>query len=184
MVQHSEDSLMLHEHRSADQRQPRDQTPDPCTHSHPFLHFLSSDFKPLIMSAAPLPLRCKTRSGQQMVENLTMETTVADFRAVLSGLSDIGMSRLRVLSGFPPQPLDLSDEAARLSSLGLRPRDTVIIEELKYELIGESTRSLQYMRNMASVLFQVTSLTPKERNQRLFHRITDLRLQIHRPCSC
>lgn len=89
------------------------------------------------MPGSPLPLRCKTRHGQQMVENLTSETTVADFRAVLSGLSDIGSNRLRVLSGFPPRPLDLSDDAASLLSLGLKPRDTVIIEETKYEVNGE-----------------------------------------------
>ena len=90
------------------------------------------------MPASALPLRCKTRHGQQMVENLTSETTVADFRAVLSGMSDIGSNRLRVLSGFPPRPLDLTDDSACLSSLGLKPRDTVIVEELKYELNGEA----------------------------------------------
>lgn len=72
-----------------------------------------------------------------MVENLTSDTTVADFRAVLSGLSDIGYNRMRILTGFPPRPLDLSDDGARLSSLGLKPRDTVIVEELKNESIGE-----------------------------------------------
>ena len=92
------------------------------------------------MPASPLPLRCKTKDGQQMVENMTTATTVADFRAVLSSLSDIRSSRLRVLTGFPPRPLDLTQETASLGSLGLRPRDTLIIEELPPNVNGKVLR--------------------------------------------
>ena len=81
------------------------------------------------MASKSLPLRCKTKEGQQMVENLTSDTSVADFKAVLSGLSGIHVPRLKVLSGFPPRPLDLTNDFETLHGLGLRPRDTVIIEE-------------------------------------------------------
>ena len=78
----------------------------------------------------PLPLRCKTKNGQQMIENINSDTSVADFKAIMSSLSGIQQNRLKILSGFPPRPLDLTNDLKTMHALGLRPRDTVIIEEL------------------------------------------------------
>ena len=83
------------------------------------------------MAGTSLVLRFKTRNGNQSVANLTSDTTVADLKALLTGFSDIGSERLRVLSGFPPRPLDLTCDNEPISSLGLLPRDTLIIEELR-----------------------------------------------------
>lgn len=83
------------------------------------------------MAGSSLPLRFKTRNGNQSIANLTADTTVADLKALLSGFSDVSSERLKVLSGFPPKPLDLSCDNEPISSLGLKPRETLIIEELK-----------------------------------------------------
>lgn len=64
-----------------------------------------------------------------MIENLSTDTTVADFKAILASLANIPPTRLKVLSGFPPKQLDLSKEEETLGVLGLRPRDTIIVEE-------------------------------------------------------
>lgn len=88
----------------------------------------------------PFPLRIKLKSGQPiLLENLTTDTTIGDLKAILSGITGYNWSQLRILSGFPPKPVNLNlDDMETISTLSLRPKDLIIIDVASNEIIGEN----------------------------------------------
>lgn len=66
-----------------------------------------------------------------MINNLTHDNTVDDLKAVLFSLTGTEPCRIRILKGYPPTPLDLSDGSAKLSILLPQTRDSLIVEESK-----------------------------------------------------
>lgn len=50
------------------------------------------------------------------------------FLLMLESMSGIEHNRIRVLSGFPPKPINPDDDAAPLSSLGLRNNDMITVQ--------------------------------------------------------
>lgn len=78
---------------------------------------------------AGFALRIKTKTGQQVINTLTKESTIKELKQVLSNLSDIPINRLHVLSGFPPKIIDMSQDSKNLDSSGIASGDTLIIEE-------------------------------------------------------
>ena len=57
-----------------------------------------------------IALRIKTKSGQQVINNLTKNNTIKDLKEILSNLSSIPVNRLHVLSGFPPKSFDIKND--------------------------------------------------------------------------
>lgn len=78
-------------------------------------------------SSRPIVLRVRTKEGQHRVDCLTSDSTVADLKGVLLSLS--GGSIGRVLSGYPPTALTLSEESQTLEQAKVRSGDTLIIVE-------------------------------------------------------
>ncbi|XP_018568960.1 ubiquitin thioesterase OTU1 isoform X2 [Anoplophora glabripennis] len=78
---------------------------------------------------AGFALRIKTKSGQQVVNSLTKESTIKELKQVLSSLSNIPINRLHILSGFPPKILDITQDNLNLASSGITSGDTLILEE-------------------------------------------------------
>lgn len=78
---------------------------------------------------ARFALRVKSKSGQQVVENLTPQSTILELKNQLSSLTNIPVNSLHVLSGFPPKILDLSKNEVSLSATGINSGDTLIVEE-------------------------------------------------------
>lgn len=78
---------------------------------------------------AVLALRIKTKSGLQLVNTLTCNSTIKDLKTELSKSANIPENRLYVLHGFPPNPFDLSNDEVLLSQSGLKSGDTLILEE-------------------------------------------------------
>lgn len=78
---------------------------------------------------AELLLRVKTKSGQQVIRNLTADSTIKDLKTELSNLSNVPANRLHVLTGFPPKAFDISQENTVLATSGLRSGDLIILEE-------------------------------------------------------
>lgn len=76
-----------------------------------------------------LALRIKTKTGQHVINTLTPESTIGDLKNALSAATNIPEGRLRILSGFPPKPFDVSREEASLGQSGLKSGDTLILEE-------------------------------------------------------
>lgn len=78
---------------------------------------------------AGFALKVKTKVGQQIVKNLTPDSTIKDLKLILSSISNIPVNKLHVLSGFPPKTLDLSGDTISLNATGITSGDTLILEE-------------------------------------------------------
>lgn len=72
-------------------------------------------------AAAPrmLRLRCKARSGTHPLPGLTAHSRLRDMQAALAALTGVPIPAQRLLLGFPPRSLDLSDGERRLGDLGI-----------------------------------------------------------------
>lgn len=81
------------------------------------------------MAAKPLVLRVKWKQGQLRLESLTGESTVEELKAILYSVTGVPPSAQRLLTDFPPRPLDTSAELRKLDALPLRSGDTLILEE-------------------------------------------------------
>lgn len=66
-----------------------------------------------------LRLRCKARSGTHPLPGLTAHSRLRDMQAALAALTGVPAPAQRLLLGFPPRSLDLSDGERRLGDLGI-----------------------------------------------------------------
>ncbi|KAJ8948379.1 hypothetical protein NQ314_008418, partial [Rhamnusium bicolor] len=71
----------------------------------------------------------RQKSGHQVVNTLTKDSTIRELKQVLSGLSNIPINRLHILSGFPPKILDITQDNSNLANSGISSGDTLILEE-------------------------------------------------------
>lgn len=78
---------------------------------------------------ATLAFKVKSKNGQQILRDLTSDSKVSELRGFLSSISEISADRICVLCGFPPKPLDISDNEKKLSDIGLKSGETLIVEE-------------------------------------------------------
>ena len=76
-----------------------------------------------------LRLRCQSKKGQQVIQDLAETSTVGCLKDKIAALTTIPRECLTVKQGYPPKVLDLSDESRTLSALCLRSGDTLIVEE-------------------------------------------------------
>ncbi|KAL0832533.1 hypothetical protein ABMA28_000743 [Loxostege sticticalis] len=73
--------------------------------------------------------KVKSKNGQQVLKDLTSDSTVGELKTFLSSISDVSIERICVLCGYPPKPLDISDNSKKISEIGLKTGETLIIEE-------------------------------------------------------
>lgn len=66
-----------------------------------------------------LRLRCKARSGSFPLPGLTAHSRLHELQAVIAALTGVPIQAQRLLLGFPPSCLDLSDGQQRLGELGI-----------------------------------------------------------------
>ena len=87
-----------------------------------------------IAGMAKVNLRVRHEGGQGVVKGLdpsdSIEKLISHCLEVL-GVQEIDVDAVRMLSGFPPKALDLSDRDRNIESLGVRSGDTIILENLK-----------------------------------------------------
>lgn len=76
-----------------------------------------------------LAFKVKSKNGQQIIKDLTSESTVGELKMFLYSVSDISVDRLCVLCGYPPKPLDTSNDTKTLGEIGLKTGETLIVEE-------------------------------------------------------
>ncbi|CAI9612371.1 unnamed protein product [Staurois parvus] len=76
-------------------------------------------------------LRCKTRQGTHLLQGLTEVSSVRELQDLIAGVSGISGPAQRVMVGYPPACLDLSDADARLRELPIKSGDTLVVEEDK-----------------------------------------------------
>lgn len=78
---------------------------------------------------ASLAIKVKSKNGQQILKDLTSDSTVGELKMFLLSLTDVSCEDFSVLLGFPPKPLDISNNDKKLSEIGLKSGETLIIEE-------------------------------------------------------
>lgn len=82
-------------------------------------------------------LRVKSKTGHKIVDNLMSQDTVTKLKNKLSEVTGVQIDALRVLRGFPPKPLNLSDGNATLKESDITSGETLIVEEKQVVCNGE-----------------------------------------------
>jgi len=82
-------------------------------------------------------LRVRYEGGQGVVKGLDSEDSIEKF--ISHSLEALGIlehqqNSLKLLSGFPPKPLDISDRDKSISSIGIKSGDTIIFQIPKSEV--------------------------------------------------
>lgn len=78
-----------------------------------------------------LRLRCKTRDGSHVLQGLTALSSIRELKESIAGATGIVGLRQRVMVGYPPESLDLSNTEGTLGDLPIKSGDTLIVEEDK-----------------------------------------------------
>lgn len=76
-----------------------------------------------------LAFKVKSKNGQQILKDLTSDSSVGELKMFLSSISDVSIERVCVLCGYPPKPIDTSDDSKTLREIGLKSGETLIVEE-------------------------------------------------------
>lgn len=76
-----------------------------------------------------LAFKVKSKNGQQILKELTSDSTVGELKMFLSSISEVSIERVCVLCGYPPKPLDISNDSKKISEIGLKTGETLIVEE-------------------------------------------------------
>lgn len=102
------------------------------TFFHPFspqhLFFITTIIL-AITEAMSVTLRIrKPKSNAPESIQLDLQSSWADALSIFSSMTDIPKDRVRVLTGFPPKPLE-ADLGATVADLKLRPNDLFILQE-------------------------------------------------------
>lgn len=79
---------------------------------------------------AMMQLRVKHKGGQCVLTSLKKDDKVDDLLKQLSISTSIPVERIKLLKGFPPQPVDISDINILLCHSSIQDRDTLLVEEL------------------------------------------------------
>ena len=93
--------------------------------------------------AAKVSLRVRCEGGQGVVRGLVTEDSLE--KLISHSLEALGMDEtkesdsLKLLSGFPPKPLDISDRDKSISSVGIRSGDTIIFQVSQGQSSTKST---------------------------------------------
>ncbi|KOB76661.1 Cysteine-type peptidase [Operophtera brumata] len=90
---------------------------------------------------AALAFKVKSKNGQQVLKDLTSESTVGELKLFLASISDVSVERVCVLCGYPPKPIDVSDDYKTLTQIGLKSGETLIVEEKAGPSPGEGSKA-------------------------------------------
>ncbi|XP_043932392.1 ubiquitin thioesterase OTU1 [Protopterus annectens] len=78
-----------------------------------------------------LRLRCKAKNGTHLMHGLTDLSRVQELKDKVAELTGIPCEVQKILFGFPPEILDLSNDDTHLKDLRIKSGDTLIVEEDK-----------------------------------------------------
>ena len=102
-------------------------------------------------------LRVKCEGGQGVVRGLLAEDSLE--KLISHALEQLGLATadhqatVRILNGFPPKPVDLSDRDKSISSAGIRSGDTIIFQ------VGQSQTSSSSSSSQSAQAGDSTSTT-------------------------
>lgn len=81
-------------------------------------------------AAANLKLMVKTRNGQFLIDNLNCDDNVEMLKCAIWSKTELHPDTCKVLIGFPPKPLQLSENEKPISHYIKNTRETLILADL------------------------------------------------------
>ncbi|KAI5622979.1 ubiquitin thioesterase OTU1, partial [Silurus asotus] len=78
-----------------------------------------------------LRLRCKAKNGTHLMQGLMHQSSVQELKDKVEELTGIPCNVQKIMVGYPPSSLDLSNRDARLKDYPIKSGDTLIVEEEK-----------------------------------------------------
>ncbi|XP_039605066.1 ubiquitin thioesterase OTU1 [Polypterus senegalus] len=85
-----------------------------------------------------LRLRCKAKNGTHLMQGLTTLSCVHELKDKVAELTGIPCEVQKIMVGFPPSSLDLSNGDAYLRDFPIKSGDTLIVEEEKNKMTSHS----------------------------------------------
>ena len=77
-----------------------------------------------------LQLRVKHKHGQSVISSLSLDSRVEQLLDELANSLQMQRGLVKILKGFPPTAVDISDQNASLSSVGFQSREQILVEEI------------------------------------------------------
>lgn len=74
-------------------------------------------------------LRCKAKDGTYVLQDLSSQTRVRELQGQIAAITGIAPGCQRILVGYPPECLDLSNGDTMLGDLPIQSGDMLIVEE-------------------------------------------------------
>jgi len=112
---------------------------------------------------AKVNLRVRYEGGQGVVKGLDSEDSVEKLIShslEALGIGDQQEAAIKLLSGFPPKPLDISDRDKSISSIGVKSGDTIIFQISSVPKEAEAPSPNTSTRKSPSPLQETASSTP------------------------
>ncbi|XP_054752093.1 ubiquitin thioesterase OTU1-like [Lytechinus pictus] len=92
------------------------------------------------MTSPPFLVMVKAKNGRTKLEGLTMKSTISNLLQKISEFTEIPSKSQKLLHGYPPKPLDISNHGQELASLPFKSGDMVIVEEVVISNQTDGTR--------------------------------------------
>ena len=74
-------------------------------------------------------LRARLPNGQLRIDDVTSNTTLKELKLKIESLGKIPSFKQKIKFGYPPQELKPGNDDKKLSDLGIKSGETLIIEE-------------------------------------------------------
>ncbi|CAI9721474.1 ubiquitin thioesterase OTU1-like [Octopus vulgaris] len=81
------------------------------------------------MSNNQIRLQCKSSAGKHVLTGLTMQSTVACLKQLITKVTNIPSEQQKIFYGYPPKHANLSDDNLQLSNCPFRSGDLLIVEK-------------------------------------------------------
>ncbi|KAM4860881.1 ubiquitin thioesterase OTU1 isoform 1-T1 [Thomomys bottae] len=105
-------------------------------------------------------LRCKAKDGTHVLQGLSSRTRLRELQGQIAAITGISPGGQRILVGYPPECLDLSDGDTELGDLPIQSGDMLIVEEDQNRPIASPAFSKygapSYVRETLPVLSRTT----------------------------
>jgi len=73
-------------------------------------------------------LRCKYQQGQKPIPNVKETTTLQELQGFIEAISGVPVASQSIRFGYPPKKLDLSNVTIRITDVGIKSGETLIVE--------------------------------------------------------
>ncbi|TNN12572.1 Ubiquitin thioesterase OTU1 [Schistosoma japonicum] len=116
------------------------------------IHYWTTNYLSVIQMQSCLPnstnllkLRCRYRTGQYNLNNLTSDSTIDDLLQTIASLISVAQSRISLYYGYPPKKLDcsISNLNKHLWEIPLRSGDMITVDVIEEKSINVNSSTIK-----------------------------------------